>query len=238
MKTLTTNQKTTIVIIGIVIAILLLVKIIGWNRVTGIFNSKKTEQIRLLKDKISSDSLKIVSLQIYLTQQKDSTDWYIKLYDQAKNNYRVVTRYYEQRINQVRGLPAKEAIAYFDLQTDCEDRWDTVILTRLSNISCANIKFIEREMFLSQRDTLQVMNSVLESKVSLYQGITLTQDDIIKLQKGSLDNFLNVVTTQDALVNDLQKEKKKVDKKIKRTKTMAIITGSAAIILGAILILQ
>ncbi|MFA6916981.1 MAG: hypothetical protein WC222_11330 [Parachlamydiales bacterium] len=191
-----------------------------------------------MKDKISADSLKIVSLQTYLTKQKDSVDRYVKLYDQAKNNYTVITKYYEKRLDEVQSLDAKDAVAYFDQQTDCGIVGDTNVITRLSNITCANIKFVEREMFLSQRDTLQVMNKVLESKVNLFQGITVTQDEIIKVQKGSLDDFQNIVTTQQSLVSDLEKAKKKSDRKLKRTKTMAIICGSAAVVLGAVLILQ
>jgi hypothetical protein len=238
MKTLTTNQKTAIVIVGVVIAILLLVKIIGWNRVTGIFNSKKTEQILLLKDQIRLDSLKIVSLQSYLAQQKDSTDRYEKLYDQEKVNYKVITKYYERKIQDVQGMPAKEAVEFFNYQTDCEDTYDTIIITKLANIFCANVKFVEREMFLVQRDTLQVMNSTLESKVKLFQGITVTQDEIIEMQKSAIGKFLDVVATQESQVSDLEKAKKKTEKKIKRTKTMAIIGCSAAVVLGAILILQ
>lgn len=235
---LTPNQKIAVVIIGVVIAILLLVKIIGWNRVTSVFSSKKTEQIRLLKNKISVDSLKIISLQNYLAQQKDSVDRYVKLYDQAKDNYKVITKYYEKKIEQVRGLDNLQTIEYFLERTNCEDTRDTNVIIRLSNIVCANINFANEEMFLAQRDSLQVMNITLETGIDFYVNMTVTQQELIDTQKGSLNDFSNIVTTQDALVKDLEKAKKKVDRKIKRVKTLAIITGSAAVVLGAILILQ
>lgn len=237
MKLMAT-QKNLIVIGGVAITILLLVWIIGPGRIRNIFDSKKAEQILQLKEKVRQDSLKIVSLQYHLSKQKDSINLYVKLYEQEKVNYKIITKYYEKKIQDVHGLPAKEAIDYFNQETDCEDTGDTSVITRLSNIMCANVKFVEREMFLMQRDTLQTMNKTLEGQVGLFKNITVTQDEIIKTLKTSTDDLLKIITTQEDIVAQMQKEKEKEKKKLKRTKTFAIITGSAAIVLGAVLILQ
>jgi uncharacterized protein with von Willebrand factor type A (vWA) domain len=235
---LTPNQKTAVVIAGVVIAMLLLVKIIGWNKINPFSVDDQTEEISILKERIKQDSIKVSVLQLQIQQGKDSVEKYQGLYVQAKDGYRIITRWYEQRIDQVRGLPAKEAVAYFNEQTDCEDIWDTVIVTRLANISCANIKFAEREMFLSQRDTLIEMNDILEENIAYANNVITDQDNVISIQNGQIKNYNEVVATQEQIVADLQKEKKKVDKKLKRAKFLTIITGSAAIVLGAILILQ
>lgn len=235
---LTATQKNLIVIGGVAVAILLLVKIIGVNKITSIFDSGKKEQILQLKEKIKQDSIKVVFLQETLKQQQDSVRQYQELYKQEKANYKVITKYYEKKIIQVQGMTSKESIEYFTYQTDCEDSYDTNVITRLSNILCANIKFVEREMFLSQRDTLQDMNTTLECEVNTLQQASQTQADIILLQNTQLSNYKETVSTQEQIVNDLEKAKKKTDKKVKRVKTIAIIGCSAAVVLGAVLILQ
>lgn len=231
-------KKNITVITIVVIAIFILLKIIGWNRVITIFKDDHKQKIEELERKLKQDSSRVVLLKMLLDDQKDSIEFYRKKYNQAKENYTVITKYYEKQIEQVKSLDSKRAVELFHSTTICNDLRDSVVVTKLSNIACANVLIAEREMFLVQRDTLEMIVFTMEGNISSMSNVIKTQDEIIKVQAEQISSHNEISSLQKQTISDMEKEKKKVDKKIKRVKFMAIVSGSAAIILAAVLILQ
>lgn len=232
------TNKLLIVLGAMAVAILLLVQIVGLNRKSGQIENNQ-EKILELKQRIASDSARVVQLQIQLKSEQDSVEQYRKLYKQTKTNYTVVTRYYQEKIKEVKGFDAKMHVALFESKTDsCRQFSDSLYVTRLSNIVCANVLIVSGEMYLAQRDTLQQMNQYLEAQNSEMEDVIQIKDEVIISQNDQLDGYRTIVKEQDDRMQDLEKQKKKADRKIKRAKTLAIIGGSAAIVLTAVLILQ
>lgn len=218
------------VIMWIVIAVLLFSVgvMLRWQHFEGVDSYTINQLTKSLQKQSVIDSMNMVSLNFAIDDLKMQNDLLKKEIILNRSTIETIKTLSIKKQYEMYLLGASDTRDYFMQRTggghaELIDRsGDTLMITPIENIKDANIKLVELEYVIKERDEYIGLTNNLTSEINNLDGIIFYKDSIISIQE-------NQIILNKDLVTALEKEQVKKDKKIKNGKIKTwIIAGSAA----------
>lgn len=230
-------RKTILLILFLVILIVGL--IIQWDNIYSIRNEKVEMILNELNRQRIIDSLQVISLQEDIDTLIMEN---IKLKDMvSKSNVQIkeLRRASVNKQYEVFQYNASSTGQFFLDETGGSDRppeiilheKDTCLISPIENITEANIRFIQLDYTLQERDEYIEMTSALNEQIVNYEDILMLKDSVITIQDGELQ-------LSQETIKELQKANEKAVKKDKKAKRNLYIAAGAAAVFGVIAIIK